>query len=193
MILAYAIILLVIVALILRRDLSAIGRVSYRGGWKLVGLVVGLFVLQAVLIIYVPANTFLQIAILVLSQIALVFLVLLNHHVPGAKIFAVGIILNIAVMVANGGLMPITPERYQYVHPDRVVEAHTKPPSSKNIILPRDETRLWVLSDIIPVPVPWRRYAISIGDVLLMVGAAQFIFLTTGRQSQQNLVSAEDV
>ena len=42
MILVYAIIILIILALIFRRDLSALGRFQFRGGWKLVVAVLGL-------------------------------------------------------------------------------------------------------------------------------------------------------
>ena len=176
MILAYAIILLIILALLLRRDLSALGRMPYRGGWKVAAAVVSLFMLQAALIVYVPGQSTWQMVLLILSQIVLILLLLLNHHVPGANVFALGIILNTTVMVANGGWMPVTPETQRFVHPNRPVEVYAKPPSSKNIVLPRSETRLWFLSDIIRVTLPWRRNAISIGDVLLIVGAALFIF-----------------
>ena len=64
MILAYAIIVLVLLAVLLRRDLSAIGQVEFKGGWKLFGLIVGLFILQAGLVIYVPGQSLLQVIIL---------------------------------------------------------------------------------------------------------------------------------
>ena len=182
MVLADAIIFLLILALLLRRDLSAIGRISYRGGWKLAAAVAGLFVLQAMMVLYVPGQTVFQLALLILSQIALVFLLLLNRHVPGAKLFALGIVLNIAVMVANGGWMPVTPEIHYFVHPDRPVELQARQVNSKDVILPRTETNLWILSDIIPVMLPWRRNAVSIGDVLLILGAAQLISQATSKQ-----------
>jgi hypothetical protein len=181
MVLAYAVIFLIILALVLRRDLSAIGRIPYRGGWKLTAVVAGLFGLQAVLVLYVPGQTTLQKTTLILSQIALIFIVLLNHHVPGAKLFALGIILNTTVMLANGGWMPVTPETYRFIHPERTVEAQARPPGSKGIVLPRAETRLWVLSDVIRVSLPWRRTAMSAGDLLLILGAAQLIFGSTSR------------
>lgn len=181
MVLAYAVIFLIVLALLLRRDLNAIGRLPYRGGWKVAAIVAGLFFLQAVMVLYVPGQTVLQMALLILSQVALIFLFFLNRHLPGAKLFALGIILNTTVMLANGGWMPVTPETYHYVHPERTVEVQTKPPNSKNIILPRAETNLWLLSDIIHVPLPWRRNAVSIGDLLLILGVAQFIFQTTSR------------
>jgi hypothetical protein len=183
-ILADAVIFLLILALLLRRDLSAIGRISYRGGWKLAAIVAGLFVLQAMMVLYVPGQTIFQMALLILSQMALVFLLLLNRAVPGAKLFALGIILNIAVMVANGGWMPVTPEIHYFVHPDRPVELQARQVNSKDVILPRTETNLWILSDIIPVTLPWRRNAVSIGDLLLILGAAQFIFQATSKRER---------
>ena len=94
------------------------------------------------------------------------------------------------VMIANGGWMPITPERYEWVHPERVSETFAKPPSSKNIILPYEESTLWVLSDIIPVTLPWRRNAMSIGDLLLIAGAAQFIFWGSQKR-EENIIEVE--
>jgi hypothetical protein len=183
MILAYAIILLVLLALLLRRDLSAIGRISYKGGWKFISIVVGLFLLQDAFVIYLPGQTLWQMVILMASPLALMLLFLLNHHLPGAKLFALGIALNVVVMVANGGWMPITPQTYHFVHPNRPVVEQSRPANSKNIVLPQAETNLWILSDIIPVTLPWRRYAVSLGDVLLIVAVAQFIFQTTAEKN----------
>ena len=185
MILAYAIIFLLILALLLRRDLSAIGKVKVRSGKKLLVIIIGLYVAQAVLVVFVPGQTTLQMAVLILSQTALGFLFVLNRHLPGAKLFALGIFLNLLVMVANGGWMPITAATYQYVHPEwPPVEIGTRAPDSKNVILPREETNLWILSDIIPVFLPWRGWAISVGDVLLIVGIAQFIFQATSKREK---------
>jgi hypothetical protein len=182
-ILAYAIILLVLIALLLRRDLSAIGRMSYRGGGKFLVFVIGLFVLQAKLVLYVPGQALLQTVLVISSQLALIGLVLFNHRVPGAKIFALGVAFNVIVMVANGGWMPVTPETYHFVHPDRIVPLYTRPVASKNIILPRPKTRLWFLSDIIRVALPWRRNAVSMGDLLLILGVAFFIFQVTAKNT----------
>ena len=182
MFLAEAVVFMVILALLLRRDLSAIGRHPFRGGWKLAAIVAGLFVVQAMVILYVPGQTFLQMTVLILSQVALVLLVILNHHLPGAKLLALGVVLNTTVMVANGGWMPITPEMNHFVHPDRVVEELDRAPNSKGIILPCTETRLWILSDIVRVKVPWRRTVVSIGDLVVLAGIAQFIFQATSRK-----------
>ena len=176
MILIYAVMVIVVIALLLRRDLGAIGRVSFQGGWKLGVAVLVLFALQAVLVVYTSNQTTLHMAILIISQIALLALLLVNYRLPGAIVFAAGVALNTTVMVANGGWMPVTPETANFVHPERAVELYSKPQATKNIILPREETNLWILSDIIRVTLPWRRNAVSVGDVLLIIGVAQFIF-----------------
>jgi len=182
MVLAYAVIFWVLVALLLRRDLSAIGRYPYRGGWKLVALLGCLFVLQAVLVLYAPGRSPLQMGVVMLPQLALMLLVVLNAHLPGAKLFVLGVFLNMSVMAANGGWMPITPETYQCIHPDRVVEVAARAPNSKGITLARSETELWALSDVICVSLPWFRTAMSIGDVLLVLASARFVFKASSRR-----------
>lgn len=176
MVIAEAVIFLIVVAILLRRDLGALAELRFRGGWRLTFLVVGLFAAQALIILYAPGQSTFQLVTLMLSQGALLVLIVLNYHIPGAALFSLGIALNLAVMLANGGWMPITPEMYHFVHPERVVEIGSRAPDSKGIILSREQTNLWVLSDIVPVALPWRRTAVSIGDLLLIAGAAQFIF-----------------
>ncbi|MGQ9501688.1 MAG: DUF5317 domain-containing protein [Anaerolineae bacterium] len=182
MVIAEAVIFLVVVAILLRRDLGALAQHRFRGGWKFSLLVAGLFAAQALIILYVPGQSTFQIVTLMLSQGALLVLIVLNHHVPGAMLFSLGIALNLAVMLANGGWMPITPEMYRFVHPERVVEVQSRAPDSKGIILPHEQTNLWVLSDIVPLTLPWRRTTVSIGDLLLIAGAAQFIFQGSARR-----------
>ena len=183
MILAYAVILLTILALILGRDLCALKKIAYNG--KPVIVIAVLFALQAGLVIFAPGQAGWQMLLLIATQCGLVFLLLLNRHVLGAKLFALGVILNIIVMASNGGWMPVTPEGYEFIHPDRTAEVYVKPPSSKNIILPRDKTRLWLLSDIIPVSLPWRSWMISVGDIILVLAVGQYLFqMSSIRQAQ---------
>ena len=186
MILAYAAILLIVLALIFRRDLNAIGQLSYKGNWKLVAIVLGLFALQWATVILTEDRTILHMVLLIASHLALILLFLLNRHIAGAKLFALGIFLNTLVMVVNGGWMPVTPETYQFVHPGQSAEVYAHPPKSKNIILTRAETAMWLLSDNIPVSLPWRRNAVSIGDVLMIVAIGQFLFQSTAAKRQSH-------
>jgi hypothetical protein len=182
MVVAEAVIFFIVVAILLRRDLGALARLRFRGGWKFALLVAGLFAAQALMIVYAPGQSALQVVVLMLSQTTLLVLVVLNRHVPGAILFSLGIVLNLVVMLANGGWMPITPEMYRFVHPERVLDIQARAPSSKGIILPREQTNLWLLSDIVPIALPWRRTAVSIGDLLLIAGAGQFIFQGSARK-----------
>ncbi len=193
MILVHAVIILVVLAyirsLLLRRNLIApISQRPYQGGWKLVVSIGILFVLQATLVIYAPGQTVLQMLVMTSTHLGFIVLLLLNYHIPGVKLVILGAVLNIVVVLANGGWMPVTPEIHNdFVHPERPpAEIGARPPSSKNIILDKEDTNLWLLSDIIRITVPWRRTAISIGDVLLVAGAAQFIFQVKTREERRD-------
>jgi hypothetical protein len=176
MILAYAAIFLIVLALIFKRDLNVLAQLPYRGNWKLVAIILGLFALQWGAVVFVQERTILHMGLLIASHLALATLFLFNRRLPGAKLFALGIILNTLVMIANGGWMPVTPETAQFVQPGQSVEMYSHPPKSKNIIIPRSETKLWLLSDNIPVTLPWRRNAVSIGDILMIAAIGQFLF-----------------
>ncbi len=191
MILAHVFLILIILAvirsLILRRNLIApIGKRPYKGGWPLLVGIAAMYTLQATLVTYAPEKTTFQAFILAFSHIGLMALIFSNRHIPGVKIVLLGAALNALVVLANGGWMPVTPETDYFVHPDRPVPAAGfKPPNSKNVVLNYEDTNLWILSDIIRVTVPWRRTAISIGDVLLMIGGAQFIFQVKDEKKQR--------
>ncbi len=173
MILAYAILVLFVAALVFRPDFARISQVQVRGGGRLATIVAGLFVVQWALAITQTGRTMLPMLLLLLSHTAAILLVWLNRHLPGARLFALGLALNTVVMAANGGWMPVTPEIAHYVKGGAAVPLVAL---GKNIILPQANTHLWLLSDIIPVALPWRRWALSPGDVLLVVAAAQFLF-----------------
>jgi len=105
-----------------------------------------------------------------------------NRHLRGVILLGCGLCLNLLVMVANGGLMPITPEALRALGHERavvVVEPGAKVDDSKDVVLPREKTRLWFLSDIFvlsrPFPLP---SAFSIGDVIIAAGA--FVVLQDG-------------
>jgi hypothetical protein len=92
---------------------------------------------------------------------------------------ALGIVLNLTVMLANGGWMPradaIAPRAIQRAGDESAVVNNTTPMSA--------ETHLAWLGDVIPQPA-WLPLAnlISLGDVLLALGAAGCAFaITRGR------------
>jgi hypothetical protein len=132
---------------------------------------------------------------LVVSSLLLLPVVWCNRRSPGLALIGLGLVLNLAVMVTNGGFMPITPEavsRIEYQHLIVHLDGVERMSGSKGIVLPREETALWALSDIFIIPPPFPvASAFSLGDALVAVGA--FIFLqramvgTSPRSSEPRL------
>jgi hypothetical protein len=116
---------------------------------------------------------------LVVSSLLLLPVIWRNRRSPGLALIGLGLALNLVVMVANGGFMPITPEavaRIEHEHLIVQLNGVERMGGSKGIVLPREETALWVLSDIFTIPPPFPvASAFSLGDALVAVGA--FIFL----------------
>jgi len=111
--------------------------------------------------------------ILPLSLGILVLFVWCNRHLQGFWLLGLGLLLNLAVISANGGLMPISPETLTIVHGEQAAELiDSRAYGSKSIVLPVEETRLEWLADRFTVPdrLPIQ-FAFSLGDVLLAAGA----------------------
>jgi hypothetical protein len=103
-----------------------------------------------------------------------------NRRLPGMKLILLGAALNLAVIAANGGFMPVTPEALERSgHLDLIVvhgdAAFVR--GSKDIVLPAEEIRLALFSDIISTP-EWFPVAatMSIGDIFIMLGSAWLVY-----------------
>ena len=96
------------------------------------------------------------------------------------RILALGTVLNFAAIVANGGLMPVSPEaRLQAGMTALGQSGFSKAlPEGTGVLLPIDETNLWFLSDIIPVSLVGGVF--SAGDVLIGVVLLVFVLKTAG-------------
>jgi hypothetical protein len=101
----------------------------------------------------------------------LAVVVIANRRVRGVPIIAVGLALNALVVGVNGGLMPQSPQTIHVKHPDETFTAGQHLPRTKDVVLPRESTRLWWLSDVLVTPegLP-DRGVMSVGDVVLAVG-----------------------
>lgn len=111
--------------------------------------------------------------ILPISLVILVLFAWYNRHLQGFWLLGLGLLLNLAVIAANGGLMPISPETLTIVHGAQAEEvADSRDFGSKSVVLPVEETRLEWLADRFTVPdrLPIQ-FAYSLGDVLLVIGA----------------------
>ena len=131
------------------------------------------------LIIYLGNNRssipdWLAITSIVTSQLFLFIFALLNRHLPGMWILIAGLVLNVAVMIANGGFMPINPNTAErIVGAERVASIELGSRIGyKDVLLPATETRLEWLADrfLPPAGFPYQ-VAFSLGDVFIALGA----------------------
>lgn len=114
----------------------------------------------------------------VLSTAVVLVVLAVNLRLPGFRLIAVGAILNLAAIVANGGLMPASPEALAALHGLAALPTD----SFSNSVVAGRETTLLLLGDIfyLPRPVPFAN-VFSIGDVLIGLGGATFIVRTMRR------------
>ena len=109
-----------------------------------------------------------------ISQLILLIFAWFNRNLSGMSILMVGLLLNMAVMVANGGFMPINPATAeQVVGAERTTSFEIESRiGHKDILLPANDTRLEWLADRF-LPPAWFPYqvAFSLGDVFIAFGA----------------------
>ena len=108
-----------------------------------------------------------------------------NREYPGLGLAFVGVLSNTAVIVINGGYMPI-------YEPSLIAAGFTADDVSSaiHVILPEGLNaafllRLGPLGDVIPIPLPIIQNVISIGDVFLSVGLAFFLFASVVRTPEE--------
>ena len=111
---------------------------------------------------------------LLVSQIMLLGFAWLNRRILGMSVLICGVALNLAVMAANSGFMPISPQTAsRLVSEDRLLEF--QPGSrfgTKDILLRPQDTRFEWLADRFLPPI-WYPYqvAFSLGDIFIAFGA----------------------
>ena len=110
----------------------------------------------------------------VTSQFILLIFAWLNRHLPGMPILIIGLVLNMAVIIMNGGFMPINPVTAErLVGPERIASFKVGGRIGyKDILLPTTQTRLEWLSDrfLPPLGFPYQ-VAFSLGDIFIAFGA----------------------
>jgi Family of unknown function (DUF5317) len=175
MILALAVVVGLAIGLVRHRDraFQRIAAIPLRSAW----LALAALALQWPLL-RAPAGPVqrvgVQQALFLLSHLLLLGFVWRNWRLPGIRIVGLGVVCNLLAIAANGGFMPITPETLVQINPGSTlaqwpVGAHYG--YSKDIILLREDVRLWALSDMLVIPPPFPRpTAFSVGDLLLAVG-----------------------
>lgn len=113
-------------------------------------------------------------ACLLISLLVFVGFAWVNRSLPGMSILLIGLALNLTVMAANGGFMPISPQTAGQLVPDGALLDFQFGDrfGVKDIYLPLLETRFEWLADRFLTPA-WFSYraAFSLGDIFIAIGA----------------------
>jgi hypothetical protein len=121
------------------------------------------------------------------AHLLLIPFLLSNSSFWGIRLIALGLALNVLVMAANGGLMPVSTEAVDAVgrHETESLVAGSHIEGTKNVYLHEEDVRLAILSDrlILPLPRPFTRAA-SMGDVAIVLGVALACLEATRRIRQ---------
>src|SRR4051794_30776322 len=164
-------IIVVVIAMALLRGGSLRNIATVQLRW--LPLVIAGFVLQ--LLIFTPFArsplvAFATLPIYVVSLSLLAIWVAANWRIPGMSLIAIGLALNITVIAANGGHMPVLPEGARLAGQYEAL-ATDEPRTSKHMLMESEQVRFWLLSDIIVIPrgVPGAS-VLSVGDLALTVG-----------------------
>ncbi|MCX6021612.1 MAG: DUF5317 domain-containing protein [Chloroflexi bacterium] len=119
----------------------------------------------------------LKVTLILLSFFIALTPVWANRERWGIRIVGLGIVMNLTVMLANGGLMPVAPEARiasgrHAVAP--VYELGKMVPTSKDVLLLPEQTNLYWLSDNIVAGSPINK-SFSPGDLVILAGMAVVI------------------
>lgn len=105
------------------------------------------------------------------SHLLLISFLIRNLSFRGIQVILIGLFLNLTVMLANGGLMPIEPSAVRAVGGVELSELHPGDhvPGTKNRLLPASDSRVSFLSDRFVTPGPFGA-VVSIGDLFIAAG-----------------------
>ena len=135
--------------------------------------------LPQIIVLYMPSTRKIiskevTAAILIGSLATLLVFTWLNRKLPGMRVLSLGLVLNLIVILANGGFMPINPETIEEALPAASNRYQLKVGErfgAKDILLTKDETKLEWLADryLMPSWFPFQA-AFSIGDIIIALG-----------------------
>jgi hypothetical protein len=119
------------------------------------------------------------------SQVVLLAFIWINRNQAGFWLLGIGLMMNLAVIALNGGLMPIPPEAVAHLakaNPDLAWQVGERLGTGKDIVLNAEATKLWFLSDrfiLLPDDLGFQ-VVYSLGDVLIAAGAGWLLWRMGG-------------
>jgi hypothetical protein len=141
---------------------------------------VPVFFLPQLLAFYIPGirdqmtDTMVSVC-LITSQIGLLLFCLLNRQLPGIPVLTIGLFLNLMAITANGGFMPISTHTIARLVPAQTVanlEIGGRLGFGKDVILlPEMIVFPWLADRFIPPDWFPYKFAFSLGDVFIGIGA----------------------
>lgn len=170
---SFFVIVSLIVALLRGGSLLRLGQLHIRHAYLiLLGLALQLFIFSPLGARWEPWIGYLYSASLALLLLA----VALNRDLPGIRLLGLGLFLNLLVIAANGGLMPISVQAVRRAGLFDMIATLQATGRHRHVALMDEGTKLWFLGDTIALgyPLPSAK-VFSPGDILVALGA--FIFL----------------
>lgn len=125
-----------------------------------------------------PIIAFATAPLYLLSMALLAVWVWMNRQLHGIMPIAAGVLMNLAAIAANGGYMPVDPAAAAYAGR---LDGYSGEEAliDNNSLASAENVRLWLLTDIFPVPagIPLAN-VFSLGDILLTTGIGIFCYRT---------------
>jgi hypothetical protein len=110
---------------------------------------------------------------LVLSAVAALAVCVRNRRLAGLGLVATGLVANATVVALNGAMPVSATAAARAGVPISAIAAGDDPRHE----MAGPSTRLRRLGDVVPVPLPLRPEVVSPGDVLIVAGLAEFVFI----------------
>jgi hypothetical protein len=172
MALAFPVLLAVGAGLVLGGRLDALAELSLRAPWLFLAAIA--LQLVAFPVAFLPWTTEETLAsvLWVASYGLLVVAAVLNRHVTGVPVVALGMGLNLVAILANHGTMPVTYEAMRAAGRSEAVQANSTATSDPSLPWLVDR---WAAPDWIPFA-----NVFSVGDVVIAVGAFVLVLAAMG-------------